>query len=187
MNYTNGSKMRVIGGKYRGSKIYPPNTLATRPTSDRVKETMFNLIENHHRPVFVLDLFAGSGALGIEALSRGAKSCVFIEQNFLAYRTIVENIKRIRITEIAKVEKLNSLKFLLNTKEKFDTVILDPPYNKGLLSSSVLEILKGDVLLDNGILAVESADEQIKNDKLLCMKTRKCMKSNVFIYKKINT
>ena len=117
--------MRIISGKYRGKKLKEFELDSTRPTTDRVKESIFNLIQFEVVDAVVLDLFSGTGALGVEAISRGAKKTYLVDSNKQAISIIKENLKN--MTEDFVVENKDYLEFLSTTKEKFDVVLLDPP------------------------------------------------------------
>lgn len=125
--------MRVITGSARGRKL---KTLEgdeiVRPTTDRVKEAMFSIVQFELQGAKVLDLFAGSGQLGIEALSRGAESVVFIDSNQEAFETVKENLKTTNLYKSATVLNADSISYIKNSKLKFDLIIIDPPYKKGI-------------------------------------------------------
>ncbi len=125
--------MRVITGAARGRKL---KTLEgdeiIRPTTDRVKEAMFSIVQFDIQGARVLDLFAGSGQLGIEALSRGAQSAVFVDNNKEAFETVKENLKTTGLYKDATVLNTDSISYIKNSKLKFDLIIIDPPYKKGI-------------------------------------------------------
>ena len=118
--------MRVISGKYKGKKLKGYNIDGTRPTMDRVKESLFATVQNKIKNSKCLDLFAGSGALGIEALSMGALSCDFIDNNIIAIKTITENT--VNIEENYNILNIDYKRFLKTTKNKYAIIFLDPPY-----------------------------------------------------------
>lgn len=128
--------MRVITGSARGRKL---KTLdgedVVRPTTDRVKEAMFSIVQFDVPNAKVLDLFAGSGQLGIEALSRGAQNAVFIDKNNDAYETVKENLKATGLFQKATVLNADSLSYIKNSKLKFDLIFLDPPYHNNIIDS----------------------------------------------------
>ncbi|WP_027307429.1 16S rRNA (guanine(966)-N(2))-methyltransferase RsmD [Caloramator sp. ALD01] len=157
--------MRIITGTARGRIIKAPEGLNTRPTSDRVKESMFNILDYHYSYENVLDLFAGSGNLGLEAISRGAKKCIFIEQNKEAYNYLVDNIKNLKFEdycEYYKQDAFSAVEILAKRGEKFDLIFLDPPYGKGLVEKSIKSIYEKGLLDDNGVIV----SEQDVNDVL---------------------
>ena len=149
--------MRIVGGKYRHRLIvYPDDATHTRPTKDRVREAIFSAvgdITNYN----VLDLYAGSGAMGIEALSRGASHCVFVDNSVIAVKTIKENVTNLKIPneeyEIIKNRDLVALDLL---KQKFDLIILDPPYEEGQYEMIVDLLKEKDLLSENAIIVMEA-------------------------------
>ena len=148
--------MRVITGSARGKKLFAPEGLGTRPTTDRVKESMFNIISYHLPAEKVLDLFAGSGALGIEALSRGCSHAVFVENNARAFAAAGQNLASAHLSERAVLMRTDAVSYLERTSEVFDLVFLDPPYNTGLLTKAVLLLNERKLITRGGIIAAES-------------------------------
>lgn len=147
--------MRVISGNVRGLKLNCPSGLVTRPTLDRVKEAIFSMLLPYISGASVLDLFAGSGSLGIEALSRGAEKACFIDNNEQAIKCIRENIASAKFTDISTVLKTNAETFLKNTNEQFDLIFLDPPYFKDEYTKTLKMISDFNVLSDDGIIVIE--------------------------------
>ena len=147
--------MRVITGKARGVQLKTPEGLQTRPTSDRVKEALFSIIQFDLPGTRVLDLFGGTGQLGIEALSRGAKSAVFVDAGEPACKLIRENLKRTRMEGQGKVVRSDYLDFLSRTKEQFDIILLDPPYAEVFLENALKRITEIDILRSDGIIVTE--------------------------------
>ncbi len=147
--------MRVITGKARGVSLKTPKGMETRPTADRVKEAMFSAIQFDIPCARVLDLFGGTGQLGIEALSRGAKSAVFVDQRDDACRLIKENLRITRLDACAKVICADYMSFLKSTKERFDIIFLDPPYAEVFLENSLKTITEIDILQTGGIIVAE--------------------------------
>lgn len=145
--------MRVISGKYKGKNLKGFDIDGTRPTMDRIKENMFALIQDYVPDSVVLDLFAGSGSLGIEALSRGAKECYFIDHNPIAIKTINDNVKSI---DGAHVIKSSYEEALNNFNVKFDIIILDPPYKDNIISEIIDLIDKKNLLNENGLIVCET-------------------------------
>ena len=129
--------MRVISGKARGTSLYSLEGNHTRPTTDRVKESMFSIINFHIPDGVVLDLFAGSGALGIEALSRGARKCYFIENSHSAADIVKKNIEKTSLKENSVLKVVDYKSFLNSANEKFDVILLDPPYNKKMCDEAM--------------------------------------------------
>ena len=147
--------MRVITGTARGIQLKTPEGMVTRPTSDRVKEAMFSIIHFEVPGAAVLDLFGGTGQLGIEALSRGAKSAVFVDAGEPACRLIKENLKRTRLEGQGRVIRSDYLDYLSRCRETFDIILLDPPYAEVFLETALKRITEIDILETNGIIVTE--------------------------------
>ena len=153
--------MRVISGKSRGKKLVSLEGDNTRPTLDRVKEALFNKIQFNIQDATVLDLFAGTGALGIEALSRGAKEVVFCDKVAEAIKVIKQNVTN--TNNLAKSIIINKdckevLEKLSNQNKKFDIVFLDPPYKTNLAIESLQKIIMSNLLTEDGIIIIETDD-----------------------------
>ena len=150
--------MRVVSGTARGCKLQPVPGMNTRPTTDRVKENVFNLIQDHVRGARVLDLFAGTGQLGIEALSRGAQACDFVEHNKAAYNIVCKNVQTARVSERARLHCTEAARFVPQAgARRFDLIFLDPPYGGTILENALLQIETFDILSTDGIIICESA------------------------------
>ena len=132
----------------------------TRPTTDKVKESLFNIIQVEIEGRRVLDLFGGTGQLGIEALSRGADHCTFVDMRKEAAALIRENLRLTGLSERSRVVQGDALSFLSSCGEKFDVILLDPPYHTELLEKSVKRITEFDILREHGIMICESAAER---------------------------
>ena len=152
--------MRVITGSARGAKLKTLDGLATRPTSDRVKEAIFNILQFDIEGRRVLDLFAGSGQLAIEALSRGADYAVLVDQSADAVKVIKENLKKVRFDQSASVFQSDYLRYLSTTREKFDIILLDPPYAENFLENALRKISEIDILTEGGIIVCERPREK---------------------------
>ena len=152
--------MRVITGSARGRVLKELQGMETRPTTDRVKEGLFNVLQFDIEGRKVLDLFAGTGQLGIEALSRGAAECVFIDRRPDAVRLIQENLALCKLADRARVRQGDALPYL-RSGEKFDLVFLDPPYASGLLEQALTDIAAFDICRQHGIIVAESAAETV--------------------------
>lgn len=148
--------MRIISGIRRGHKLKAPDGIDTRPTTDRVKESVFNLIQFCLPAENVLDLFAGSGAMGIEAISRGSANAVFVENSDKALKLVRDNLELVRLTEYANIVKSDAVSYLSRTDEKFDIIFLDPPYNKGMLKPVAEQIALRKILKNDGVIVVET-------------------------------
>ena len=147
--------MRVITGTARGVALKAPDGMRTRPTTDRVKEAMFSIVQFDLPGARVLDLFGGTGQLGIEALSRGAESAIFIDEQENACKLIKENLIRTKLDGLAKVIRSDYLSYLKGCKEKFNIIFLDPPYAEVFLENSLKMITEIDILQTGGIIVAE--------------------------------
>lgn len=147
--------MRVITGKARGIQLKTPEGMLTRPTADRVKEALFSIINFDVPGAAVLDLFGGTGQLGIEALSRGAKSAVFVDAREDACKLIRENLKRTKLEGEGTVVRSDYLDYLSRCKDRFDIIFLDPPYAEVFLEKSINRITEIDILQSGGIMVAE--------------------------------
>ena len=147
--------MRVIAGKARGINLKNPDGQATRPTTDRVKEAMFSIIHFDLPGAKVLDLFGGTGQLGIEAISRGAEAAVFVDSTDKACALIRENLKRCKMENEGKVIRADYLAYLDRCTESFDIILLDPPYAEVFLENAIKKISEIDILKSGGIIVAE--------------------------------
>lgn len=156
--------MRVISGKARGTKLSSIESLSTRPTLDRVKESLFNIIQNNLKGAVVLDLFAGSGQLGIEALSRGADKAYLCDINRDAVKMIKQNLEKTKLKDKAVVinEDYKKALRILNTNKKFDIIFIDPPYKEDIAVDSIIDIIHESRLKENGIMIIET--DEIERD-----------------------
>lgn len=152
--------MRVITGKARGVLLKTPEGMLTRPTSDRVKEALFSIVNFDLPGANVLDLFAGTGQLGIEALSRGAKHAVFVDAREDACKIVRENLRRTKLENEAKVVRGDYLDYLRRCKEKYDIILLDPPYAEVFLENALKCITEIDILQSGGIIVTERPVEK---------------------------
>ena len=152
--------MRVISGSARGRRLKELQGMDTRPTTDKVKEGMFNIIQFEIEGRKALDLFSGTGQLGIEALSRGAAHCTFVEQRKDALALIRENLKTVGFESSARVHQGDAFSFLTSCREKFDIIFLDPPYQTDLLDRCMETIVMFDILNEHGIMVCESAADR---------------------------
>lgn len=147
--------MRVITGKARGIQLKTPEGMQTRPTADRVKEALFSIINFDIPGAKVLDLFGGTGQLGIEALSRGAASAVFVDAKEESCRLIRENLKRTKLEQDAKVVRSDYLDYLNRCREQYNIILLDPPYAEVFLENAIKRITEIDILQSDGIIVAE--------------------------------
>ena len=147
--------MRVIAGKAKGIQLLTPDGILTRPTTDRVKEALFSILQFDLPGARVLDLFGGTGQLGIEAISRGAASAVFVDSRREACQLIRSNLKKTHLEPYASVVQSDYLEYLNRCREQFDLILLDPPYAEVFLENSIKRITEIDILQSNGIIAAE--------------------------------
>jgi len=152
--------MRVIGGTAKGRRLYTSSGRNTRPTTDRVREAIFNVLQNKLEHSYVLDTFAGSGALGIEALSRGAAKVVFIDKDKKAVAAIKRNLMDTGFAEKAKVLLADSIKSLPHLDEGFNLIFLDPPYNQGFIALAEPLLLQENFLADDAIIVLETSTKE---------------------------
>ena len=161
--------MRVISGKARGTKLNSIESLSTRPTLDRVKESLFNIIQNDIKDANVLDLFAGSGNLGIEAISNGASICYFVDNNKKCIKTIQDNIKQFGIEDnsiVIQNDYRKVLEYFRNNNIMFDIIFVDPPYQYKLMNE-ILDIVKEyNILKDDGIIVLEYSFDKLEENIL---------------------
>ncbi|MGL5643103.1 MAG: 16S rRNA (guanine(966)-N(2))-methyltransferase RsmD [Paraclostridium sp.] len=150
--------MRVISGKARGLKLNAPKNEDVRPTTDRVKESLFNIINGYIIDGEVLDLFAGTGSLGIECLSRGASKSVFVDVNRSSIDIVRSNIKKARVEENSEVVNLDyksAIDRLENMLHKFDIIFMDPPYYENIFIDALKKVDESNILKEDGIVVVE--------------------------------
>lgn len=148
--------MRVITGIARGRKLREPAGLETRPTTDRVKEGIFSSIQFELEGRRILDLFGGTGQMGIEAISRGAAHCTFVDLRKEAVTVIRENLELTGFSDRAQVIQGDALAFLSRCRETFDVIFLDPPYDSGLLEKTMELVTTIDIVSENGIIVCEN-------------------------------
>lgn len=179
-----GDYMRIISGKYKGVTLLGFNIEGTRPTMDRVKESMFAIIQNNIKGN-VLDLFAGSGALGLEALSNGADKVYFVDNNDIAIDTIKKNIDKVKVKDDTFVYNKDYKKAIKEFKENninFDLVLLDPPYSYHILSNLLNSLY--DIVNDKGMVVLEYDFDFINTSKFKLFKSKKYGKKYVTFLKK---
>lgn len=177
--------MRIIAGSKRGYKLFDFSGQDIRPTTDRVKESMFNLIQEFIPDAWVLDLFGGSGALTCEAISRGAESGTIVDIDKNSIAVINKNINALGFTNV-KVLNCDAAGFIKSTKDKFSVIFLDPPYNRGFIGPIIEGIVENNLLTDDGIIVLESdfSDEHSEFSGLSILKQRKYGRSFVTVYEK---
>lgn len=158
--------MRIVAGRFKSHSLVAPKGSSTRPTSDRVRQALFNVLEHgfgfHFEGARVLDLFAGSGALGLEALSRGAKFCCFIDEAAAARASIRRNVEALGLTGAAKIWRRDATKLgPAGTLAPFDLVFCDPPYGKGLGELALLAAAQGGWLMPDAIAILEERRDAV--------------------------
>ena len=150
------NSVRIIGGGWRGRRISFPDMPGLRPTPDRVRETLFNWLQHDIVGARCLDLFAGSGALGLEALSRGAKELVFVEQAVAASRALQEQLTRLGGASAGRVMEMGAARYLRSAPQPFDIVFLDPPFGRGGLAEYVPMLDTGEWVRSGGLVYLEN-------------------------------
>ena len=148
--------MRVITGIARGTKLKTIETMLTRPTMDRVKESLFNILQDKIKDSIVLDLFAGSGALGIEALSRGAKKAYFCDKNSEAIKVIKENLNKTKLQDKSVIFNSDYLLAMKKIREKLSIIFLDPPYKLNLAVNATKELIKLNLITKDSLIIIET-------------------------------
>lgn len=158
--------MRIISGDWKGRRLKALRGDLTRPTSDKVKGAIFNILGNKVRGAKVLDLFAGTGSLSLEALSRGAEKAVLIEKSRKAWEIINDNIKMLGVEEKIQTYNMDAISFLKQSViGKYDLIFIDPPYRQEFVDRALALMSKSIILNSKGVIIIETAsDEEITND-----------------------
>lgn len=179
-------RMRVISGSRRGRKLISFEGTDIRPTTDRVKESIFNLIAGYVAGSRVLDLFGGSGALSIEALSRGAEYAVIVDSSIKSMELIKKNIELTDFSDKTKTVVSTAEKFVSENKNSFDVIFLDPPYNKGFVIPVLTAVSERGILSEDGIAVLESdfRDDHGEIEGLEILKQRKYGRTYITVYKR---
>ena len=177
--------MRIISGSRRGHQLHEFKGFDVRPTTDRVKESIFNLIQNHVPNANVLDMFGGSGALSFEALSRGAEFAVILDSDKRSVELIRKNMRDLRFDDVCEVREMSCFDYVRTCGKKFDLIFLDPPYNKGFIEPALTAISENELLSESGIVLLESDNTDFKNEfpGLLMEKQRRYGRTFVTVYK----
>ena len=180
--------MRIISGKYKSQQLLSFSADHIRPTTDRVKETLFNILQNHLPGAYVLDLFSGTGNLGIEALSRGADEVIFVESHSKSLDLIRKNLNKLKVSESYKILESDVLRYLqLPHQKTFDVIFADPPFTKQMADEVMTLMSMSPIFGENTIMAIESArrekleaqygnlvrsDQRVFGDKILSFFTK---------------
>ena len=180
--------MRVISGSARGLKLSTIDSMDTRPTLDRVKEAIFSILIPYIPTESCLDLFAGSGGLGIEALSRGVESAVFVDANPECIRVIEQNVERARLKERSSIIRSDFASYLLSCKRGFDIIFLDPPYKMDRLNEILTLISDNSILNKSGIILIEADNgTKVEHPSFNVIKEKKYGRVNVFVLESKDT
>ena len=164
--------MRIISGSKKGYKLKSPKGLDTRPTQDRIKESLFSILGDIRIEAKVLDLFAGSGGIGIEFLSRGAGECYFIDNSLSSIKTINENLYETNLNSKSYVYKndvFKAIKILGKKNIRFDYIFMDPPYEKGLVLETLKIVCENNILEDRGIIIAEHESKLMIDKSVFCL------------------
>lgn len=178
--------MRIISGSRRGHKLLEFEGMDVRPTTDRVKESIFNLIQGRVADSVCLDMFSGSGALSFEAVSRGAKRAVMIDSDKRSVDIIKKNMKSLGFEDMCEIHNKSCFDFVKSTGEKFDIIFLDPPYNKGFIEPALLAIVQNGLLAKDGIAVLESDNTDFSDEfeGLTVLKQRRYGRTYITVYQK---
>lgn len=180
--------MRIIAGKARGRKLISPATMETRPTLDRVKEAMFSMIQNYIDDSVCIDVFAGTGSLGLEAASRGAKEVYLVDKSPVTYPLLKDNIINLKFTDCCtslNMDAYDALKSLAKKGKIFDLIFIDPPYCKEMIPEAMRIIRENNLLSSNGIIVtkIDSIEEIYPGyDGIELIKNRKYGNTTVCLY-----
>ena len=180
--------MRIIAGKARGRKLLPPDTMETRPTLDRVKESMFSIIQNYIPDSVVVDVFAGTGSLGLEAASRGAKEVYLIDKSNTTFPILKQNVENLKFQDFCfplNSDSYDALKILSKKGKVFDIIFIDPPYCKEMIPKAIEIIKENNLLRKDGIIVtkIDSIEEIYSGYKeIKLIKSKKYGNTTVCIY-----
>ncbi len=181
--------MRIISGKAKGRKLLSPPTYETRPTLDRIKEAMFNIIQGYVPDAVVLDMFSGTGSLGLEAASRGAKECHLIDASPITYPYLKKNIQQLSFEDFCysyNSDAYTNLNKFADRKLIFDLIFIDPPYLKNMIPKAIEEIEGKNLLQQDGIIVTKiDSSEEIYNgtSNILLVDKRKYGNTTVCFYR----
>ena len=186
--------MRVIGGSLKGIRLSAikteSNMNSLRPTTDRIKESLFNIllggkIDLKIEKARILDIFAGSGALGLEAISRGAKSCTFVEKNKACVRILNANLNLCNIKSQTNIKTFDATKFPLNPDRPYDLIFVDPPYQKSLGEAAIKSALASNWISENALIVLEEGEEKNSLEGFKLEDKRKYSNTILHFFKKL--
>lgn len=181
--------MRIIAGKARGRKLIPPATMETRPTLDRVKEAMFSSIYGYIQDSVVIDVFAGTGSLGLEAASRGAKEVYLVDKSSVTFPLLKENVQSLKFDDFCiplNMDSYDALDFLARKEKIFDLIFIDPPYCKEMIPEAIKIVKEKNLLHKNGIIVtkIDTIEEIYKGyEDIALIKSKKYGNTTVCYYK----
>ncbi|MDQ0148906.1 16S rRNA (guanine(966)-N(2))-methyltransferase RsmD [Eubacterium multiforme] len=181
--------MRIIAGRARGRKLLSPATYETRPTLDRVKEAMFSMIQGYIPEATVVDVFAGTGSLGLEAASRGAKECYLFDKSSVTFPLLKENVYNLKFEDFChplNIDAYEGLKMLAKKGKVFNIIFIDPPYCKEMIPEAIKVIKENNMLDENGIIVtkIDSIEEIYEGyEDIVLTKSRKYGNTTVCFYK----
>lgn len=181
--------MRIISGIAKGRKLLSPIGMETRPTLDRVKESIFNIIQNRIYGSTVIDVFAGTGSLGLEAVSRGSEFCYLVDKGSDTFEFLEKNVNNLNFNDKCKcinMDSYDALSRLGNEKKIFDLIFIDPPYRKNMIPPAIEIVTKYNMLSKNGIIVskIDTIEEIYKgNDKIELYDCRKYGKTTICLYR----
>ena len=184
-----GITVRIIAGKARGRKLIPPATMETRPTLDRVKESMFSIIQNYIPDAVVVDVFAGTGSLGLEAASRGAKEVYLVDRSKDAFSLLKQNIDNLKFQDTCYAinkDSYEALRYLADKKKVFDVIFIDPPYCKEMIPEAIKIVYDKKILSKDGIIVtkIDSIEEIYEGyEEISLIKSRKYGNTTICLYK----
>lgn len=181
--------MRIIAGIAKGKKILPPKDMTTRPTLDRVKENIFNILQNKTWDAVVIDVFAGTGSLGLEAVSRGAKECYLVDRYDVTYNNLKLNVKNLKFEDkciCLNTDSYAALREFAKKQKVFDIIFIDPPYAKEMIPPAIEIVSQENLLDENGIIVtkIDSSEEIYQgNEKIVLIDERKYGNTTVCFYR----
>lgn len=181
--------MRIIAGLAKGRKILSPEGMGTRPTLDRIKENIFNIIQNDVYEAIAVDLFAGTGSLGLEAVSRGAKKCYLIDKGDITFKYLKENVVNLKFEdkcECLNMDAYEGLKFFVKKGIVFNLIFIDPPYLKNMIPPAIEFIEKNNLLAKDGLIVtkIDSSEElYLGGDEIEIINHRKYGNTTVCLYR----